>query len=413
MKVISPNILAYLLLFLSSTTVLAQNLAKQWHQIQTARFDKPVRDWFFAPKSFASELQGVAIHKTELTWVGTPELKSLVLPDGHITTTFSKDGRFFVVGAHLEIPNHPAQKSYELRVFSSQREEDYVIRELYYLDQPFAAAIISSKGRIVLGQNSTGELQFYDPTGRLEREVTLFPEAFYDLERFIQVDLSEDGTRVAVLASKRGASPAGSTAPNPSGEPQLFLFNQRGDEIWSKPLPHFNAAAMAISPNGKTIVASGYTVDMAGTFQNTTWLVDDTGTTTGAFDLLFKRKHFSANSEFVIVANNQQVHILDVKTNQILWTKLILGQEGMIAAVRVSNDGKLAALLLGTNSFENGEFVFRNPKLKMFNRTEEEDQEMALEGTFVTPSLAASPNLARIVAGLNRGYQVFARVDEN
>jgi hypothetical protein len=298
-------------------------------------------------------------------------------------------------------------------VFANDGEETSAIRIEHYADHPIPAAIISSEGRVILGQNSTGKLQFHDPTGRLAREVTLFPEAFYDLEKFIQVELSDDGSSAAVLASKRGASPTGSTAPNPSGEPHLFLFNQKGDEIWRKPLPHHNPGAMAISPNGKTILASSYTADMAGTMQRTTWLVDDIGRVAGAFDLLFKRQHFSANSQFVIVASNQQAHIIDVASNQIVRTKSIAKQEGMITAVRVSNDGRLAALLLGTNRFEKGAFVFRNLRLTILLPAGEQVQELPLDGTFVTPSLTVSPTLDHIVVGLDRGYQVFELTDDN
>ncbi|NIT56708.1 MAG: hypothetical protein GWN00_10885, partial [Aliifodinibius sp.] len=166
----------------------------------------------------------------------------------------------------------------QVDIYSSSGEKRYSLNRNQYYDDSIPSVVISDlDGSVIMGQNTVGKLWFYDQDGELRREVELFPDASYDLERILHLDLSEDGTRLAVVASKRGASHLGSKAPHPSGEPHLFLLTHTGDELWKKALPDFNSSATAISKNGDHLIANSYTVDIPGNLQKQSLLFNDNG----------------------------------------------------------------------------------------------------------------------------------------
>jgi hypothetical protein len=263
------------------------------------------------------------------------------------------------------------------------------------------------KGTII-GQNTTGEILFYDSNGSLLRKVALFSDAEYDLERILQIDLSRDGTTAAMVAGKRGASPAGSDAPRPSADPYLFLFSLNGEELLRKPLPDSNTSAAAISDNSQYIAASSYTIAIEGDITKRTIIFDNTGGEIGQVDMLFKLARFSSDSKFLILADNNTAKVVSLTNGMTVWSHTIPKREGMISAADISNKGEIAVLLIAENEFRDGTFIYTNPRLIVLNSNGASLQELEMsDQEFETPALNLSDGSTKIFVGFKNAYQIY------
>jgi hypothetical protein len=236
----------------------------------------------------------------------------------------------------------------------------------------------------------------------------LFRDTEYDLERILQIDLSKDGTTVAIVAGKRGASPAGSNAPDPSAEPHLFLFSLNGMELFRKPLPDFNTSATAISDNSQYIAANSYTAAIDGNITKRTIIVDNTGKKIGQVNVLFKQADFTSDSKFLILADNNVAKVFNLTTRKISWSYSISEWEGMITAVDISNNGEISALLVAKSNFGDGTFMFTNSRLKILNSGGNLLQELEMtDQEFEKPALNLSDDSKKIFIGFRNAYQIY------
>ena len=371
---------------------------------------RPVKSWLFSKRIEKTGLPSVAVQDKQIKWISDVESKSLDLPKGYLRTVFSKGGNYFGIISLIEsLKTSNRNKILQVEIYTSTGEKLYSQSRNQYYDDSIPSVIISDlDGSIIMGQNSIGKLWFYHQDGELSREVELFVEASFDLERVLHLDLSEDGASLAVVASKRGASQLGSKAPNPSGVPHLFLFTRSGDEVWRKALPEFNTSATAISEHGDFLIANSYTVDMRGNIKKTTSLFDNHGETVASFDLLFKYAHFSPDSEFLILAENTKARMVELSTGRTVWSHDISRKQGMITAVRLASNAAVAVLLVAKNEFKKGAFVFTNSRLEVFDRFGALHQEIAIKDeTFKKPVLKLSPDHQHIVVGFESSYHIY------
>ncbi|MFQ5706454.1 MAG: hypothetical protein ACE5HO_03345 [bacterium] len=374
-------------------------------------FHQPVKSWLFPPRAAEPGFAAVAVQQEQIRWFNGAPPKKLSLPAGYLSTVFSEHGRqFAVVSLRQTEKAGNGDKFLRLELYDSATTEKlYSLNQKQYFDDSLPVVVVSNqKGLVILGRNSTGTLRFYGQHGVLNKEVTLFPGAAYDLERSLYLDLSEDGTLLAVGASKRGGAPWGAEAPNPSGEPYLFLFTPFGEQLWSAPLPGFNTAATAISAHGEVIVANCYTVDQQGQVNKQSLLFSQDGKRTGSFDLLFKYAAFSPDAKYVLLAENNAATLVQSASGQIVWTERLPRSQGMIAAIGLSNAGEYAALLMAKNQFQQGVFLFTKPRVKVVDRAGQLQQEIDLEGeSFEKPVLELSADHRHLVVGFGNSYRIY------
>lgn len=371
---------------------------------------RPVKSWLFSEQMEKTGLSIIAVHDKQIKWIRNVESKLLDLPGGNLKTLFSKGGNYFGIISLIEsLKTSNRNKILRVEIYTSSGEKLYSLSRNQYYDDSIPSVVISDlNGSMIIGQNSIGKLWFYHQDGELRREVELFPDASFDLERTLHLDLSEDGTSLAVAASKRGASPLGSKAPKPSGQPHLFLFTPSGDEVWRKALPGFSTSAAAISEQGDFLIANSYSVDTRGNIKKTTSLFDNHGARIANFDLLFKYAHFSSDSEFLILAENRKARVVELSTGQTAWSHNISRKQGMITVVRLANKAAVAVLLVARNEFKNGAFVFTNPRLAVFDRFGALHQEMIVKDqTFKIPALRLSPDHQKIIVGFENAYHIY------
>lgn len=391
-------LLAFFLLF-------SQSNDDQFELVKSENFAKSINNW-----QFPTAKPVIAVENKQITWQSTSETNQFNLPDDVLRVIFSKNSNYFGI-VRLTKFSESGKNNQKLRIeiYSANREKLYELERIHYYDDSFPLTAISDlDGSLIIGQNTTGELWFYDPNGSLLNKVQLFSDAEYDLERMLYADISKDGTVVAIAAGKRGASPAGSNAPNPSAEPHLFLFSIKGEKFWENPLPDFNTSATVISDKGQYIAVSSYTIDMGGNITKNAIIFDNTGKEIGHVNILFKQARFSPDSKSLILADNNVATVFDLTADSISWSHRISKKEGMIAAVDISNKGEIAALLVAKNEYKEGGFIFTNPQIKILDSNGKLLQELKMDDQeFEKPSLNLSDDAKNIFIGFKNAYQIY------
>ncbi len=387
--------------------------AWQYQLIKSEKIGEPIKSWYLFGGPRLEKGPKIIIQNEKVKWLNQNISKTVSLPDGYLKTIFSKNGQYFGIISLNEPPkSRDRNKIFKLEVYSAPAKKLYTLFRKQYFDDSFPSVTISNKnGSVVMGQNTTGKLWFYSQNGVLIKELVLFTDATYDLERILHFDLNEDGTRLAVAASKRGASPLGSSAIKPSGEPHLFLFEQNGGEIWRYNLPEFNVSQTAISADGSHIIVNNYTIDVQGQLKKKSLLFNNAGERINSFDILFKYAEFSPDSKYLIIAENNVANVIEVSSGAIIWRTNISRKQGMITAARLSNAAEYAILLVANNEFKDGQFMFTNCRVKVLDRTGKLFQEIELKDeTFEKPQLHFTPDHSYITIGFKNSYRIYEAI---
>ncbi len=409
----------HLILLLLAPVLLVTDLSCQvlpkrsapYRQLQMLPMQQEVQAWKFLHAESAAGPAYLALEPDRIVLQSdTGAAKSIPLPPHFVEFSASRSGRDFgVVSVVSRSKNPRTEKIVHLRVYSLSGNPLYDLKRPRYFDEPMPSYVISdADGRAIIGVNATGQLYFYDTGGNLLREVTLFRDAEYDLERILQMDVSEDGNSVAVLASKRGSAPLDSDAPNPSGEPHLFLFDREGRELWRKPLPETSAGQLALSPDGQYLLASTYSVDMKGHIFKGTSIVDRNAREIGRVTALFRVADFAPAAHLAFLADRNRAVLIDLKTGTARWEYLLSRKQGMIAAVDLAHDAEQVVLLAAKNQYEGHRFVFTDPLVFILDGTGKEIQSIQVEDAkFLSPALMLNENDGKIYLGFSRSLQIY------
>jgi hypothetical protein len=356
--------------FLSAQESINQNV--QYELISEKKIAPMVTSWFF------SASQQRALTPDQMLSLADSRVDVFPHPPRFLKTSFSKNGRFFAI--QTLNPRETVEKvdrELTISIYSDLKKESYRLVRTVYYDHSFPSLTISgSDGSMVLGENDSGELWFYDENGELIRQVMLFPEAEYDLEKVLDLDMSEDGSRIAVVAGKRGGSPIGSNAINPSAEPHLFFFTGDGQELWRKLLPDYNSTEVAISSNGQVIVANSFTISVEGKLNKRTLVFRQNGDIITEADMLFKQARFSEDTEYLLLASNQELQMVDLIAGKVMWSQKVLRKEGMIVDLDIADGGKQVAVLLAINEWNGSQFVYRQPLITIYDDRGEKIQKL-------------------------------------
>lgn len=390
-------------ILIACVSLYGQENAARYELAESETFSGPINNWLFPTK------KPIAIEKNQVRWLGA-KTDQLMLPEGTVNVFFSKGMNYFGILSLSHVPGNADESGIiKIEIYTASREKLYEIQRNYYYDDSFPLLTISDlDGALIIGQNTNGEIEFYNSNGSTIRTVQLFEDGEYDLERTLHINISKDGLTASIVAGKRGASPRGSTAPYPSAEPCLFLYSLTGKELLRKPLPDFNTSATAISNNGDYIAASSYTVNMNGKITRRTTIVNNTGKEIGQVSLLSKLLHFSSDSKFLVLADNKAARAFDLTTQETTWSYEIPKSEGMITAVDISNNGEIAALLVAKSEFKDGIFTFTQPRLRILSRGGNLLQELKIsDEEFEKPALNLSDDSERIFVGFRNAYQIY------
>ena len=383
--------------------------SREFVKVMDKSFQKPVNSWqmFDGPSPLIFRADANGFHRENIDGA-MAEMAAGNLPN----PLFSPNGKYVASIASDANPTREDQENeWQLRIFDDQFELISQIKLPRYLDENAPAMAISNRdGSVITGRPATGELRFLSPNGEIRREVTLFADADFDLERSLILRISADGQKIAVLASKRGAAPADSNAPNPDGEPHLIIFSANGDELSRTRLPGFAANQLRINPGGDQFLVNGYTVHQtSGVIERYASLYNENGEVVWQSDILFKHAAFSENGANLILSDNQRVLTVDISANAQLWQAEFAPENGMISAVSIANSGD-AAVLVAKNEFRDGVFLFEQPQLQIRNRNGEALQQFDFtQHSFEHPGLALSPNGDVLKIGFRHSFQMYRK----
>ena len=213
---------------------------------------------------------------------------------------------------------------------------------------------------------------------------------------------------MAVLAGKRGASPAGSDAPNPSAEPHLFLFSAEGDLRWQQPLNEYTPGALAVSPEGNYLAAAGYTIDVDGRITQRSVIYDRAGEIVMELPRRFELAHFSADEQFLLLAGKKSAQLIDLKSGAVRWERQISRNKEQICAVRVAGGARTIALLSAVSEYGPNGFVFNYPHLEILGRNGDLLQELTFpEAEFREPALLLAPDAQTLFIGFQHQHLIY------
>lgn len=397
------------IILISCSFLFAQESTKEsgWLELER-QIDVPaeVTQWYVFPE------KQIAITSREMILYQEGGSQTIPLPPHYLKTVFSKNGRFAaLVTLNPRDSVEPIDRDLTISVISisdPSRELYHINRKVYFDRVIPSISVIGDNGSVIVGESDIGQLWFYDQNGNLVTQIMLFTDAEYDLEKILDIDVNEDGSRVAVIAGKRGGSPAGSDAVNPNAEPHLFFFTGQGMEIWRKALPDFNSNEVAISPDGQLIVANSFTIFTNGRLIKKTVIFNAEGQHIFTTDLLFKHARFSPDSRYVLLAENNQLQLVDAVQGESLWRQKISRQNGIFIDGAVSGQNGITAVLIAGISWENDQYVSLNPHVVLFNlkgqslqRIEYTDQKA------LKPGLCFGGVTESLLVALGNSYQIF------
>ncbi len=358
----------------------------------------PLQAWVFSPEA------PIGIEKGQIVWWKETAPRKVKIDSRYLATIHSRGNRFFGILSLKTVSNNPRKpKRLQIEVYSALQEKLFTLERSLHYDDPYPVVALSDRdGAVVLGQVTNGEMEFYNHRGELLRKVALFPEVEYDLERTLLLDLSADGSTVAVVASKRGVQPAGA-----SNETSLFLFKSDGTLLLQKPLDNYVVHSAAISPDGNTVVAACYTLS-GQQINGQALLFNRAGEQIFRTDLLFKQARFSPDGRAVLLFNNREARVVDLQNKTVSYRYTVAGQEKLIAEAQLSQDGQRAVLLLARSEFRTNAFVFSQPIVQILDQQGRRLSEIKMEAqTFRTPALQIRENAKEILIGFEQGYQIY------
>ncbi len=378
--------------------------------VESVQLTKPAVSLNFLGFNETDKSHSVVVKdKNTLRWLNAdkPEIN---LPQGYLTTVISKTGQYFGIVSLNPASGVDATKQITIDVYSADKDQLYSLEQSKHFDDSLPLIAISdADGSLILGHNFNGKIYFFNPNGELNETVDLFPDAEYDLERVLSFDLDASGSKLAVVAGRRGASPLNSVALHPSAEPQVYLFTTKGEKVWRTNLPEFNTSAVKISGDGKYVVASNYTVDVRGNVKKRSTVLEN-GDEIFDTDILFKYASFSKDNESLILADNTQAELIDLTSRNVMWRTNVPRKQGMITSIKISENAGIAALLIAKNEFKNGAFIFTKPHLKILDNAGKLQQEISFDKqVFKKPALNLSSDAARIVIGFGDAYQIYQK----
>jgi hypothetical protein len=126
-------------------------------------------------------------------------------------------------------------------------------------------------------------------------------------------------------------------------------------------------------------------------------------------DMLYKFASFSANSRHLILADNQNICMIDLEGRHQIWQNRISGEDGMVSGVMTTDMAEINAVLVGKNDWNGEYFVFHHPKIMIFDREGKIVQKIIFkEKQFRTPALWISPQGDRFKVGFEASFYQYS-----
>jgi WD40 repeat protein len=230
---------------------------------------------------------------------------------------------------------------------------------MVYDGNSFAYDISSKDGSVVEIDNMGGILKFYDPTGKLVKEVKIFEKYIWGYKRGINGKFSDDGKYfVASVTDGEGVTFSNNTA--------TILFNNQGSEIWrfemdeGSTFHHLN-----ISPNNNYFIS---TTSYKG--QSATYLFDIDGNLITKYNKHTVRSIFSSDEIYCGLIYHGLTTIINLENGNIL--SKVGPRGGGIKSIDIFFDkqlvGMITAISIGRTAHRPAKSTNLTAKIRSFNR---------------------------------------------
>lgn len=406
MRKLNLNAISVIYLAMASMCLYGQQFSSENALFTLQKEEKivsTVTKWhLFEEQSIAEFKDGWQISEEGPHYQGTNYLNSI----------YSQNGNYIVrLQLNPRESQDPIDRQLTITVLNSKQQMLYTLQRNQYFDRTLPVVAVSDRdGALVLGESDSGILWFYDSRGTLRNQVSLFPDADYDLERILDIQMAEEETSLAVLASIQGPGQVGSDAKNSDSEPYLMLFDVSGREIWRRGLPAKSVSALYFSPDGQNILINSFAVDISGHVSKNALIFDETGQKILETEMLYKYASFSSDAGYLIMADNQQIRVFNLDQRKLIWQKNLERGKDMITAVKISDGGKTSVILTGSNTWDGSRFIFRGAKITIFDMLGKLSQELYFpEKSFQNPALWLSPQGNLLKVGFTDSYQLLSR----
>lgn len=281
--------------------------------------------------------------------------------DSRIVSVEVSDGQ-----QHLALITQPAttDATGHFHVYDATGQRRFTSVFRHETDLPYPVLAVSdATGAVAYGHPPTGQVVFLDASGEVHREVQLFKDAPFSLEKSLHVAYSPDGRHVAVAAMRAPAKPRDSTS---QANAHLFLFRSDGILQWRKPLPEQALQALSFSGNGEQIAVASYDAYVPEGVIRRSRVYASNGRLLLSAPHGFERAVFGPSEVLFVTNNSAEAYTLTDGQQQFAYRPV--RRNVQIVDADTGLNGGQVALLLGESRYTNEGFVFEDPHLLILNR---------------------------------------------
>ncbi len=270
-------------------------------------------------------------------------------------------------------------------------------------DDPLPQISFNATGsHLMIAQPAMARLFFFKYAGQTLREVPIFSEAPYSLERPFFMAASAEA--FVVLSQ---------SVPSTSAEaivPICIRFSTSGEEQWRRELPAGTAGGLAISDDGELIVASRYLVHVtpnSSRVESTISLLQRDGKLLANVDGLFRKAVFAQNNSRLLLMDRRQLRALEIPSGKVLWQTNLSRRAEMFVDMAANAEQDKVFALAGSSVFRENRFVFENARLLGFDNRGRQQFEQPLKTALSLPALALSEDGQRLTLSAEGVLQNF------
>ena len=311
----------------------------------------------------------------------------------------SSNGARFAI---LEKTDEKQEATLRLRWFDRNgRPRGSHVRD-WHGDQPLPQFCFNEAAtRLLLADAGVARLTILNLEGEVVREVDLFGAPRYFNER--PLFIAAGGEEFFVLSQ---ALPSAGQLPV---NPVLLRLSAQGEEIWRRELTQHTGGGIAVSPEGRWILAGSYAVaSPQSSVRSELQLFDGSGNEHFAREGLFRHGVFTQNGDRVLIVDRRQVRLLRVPGGEVVWENSLSSRAEMFAAAAADANGENIFALIATSAFKDSRFVYENARLVRFDSGGKPQQAATISSDLIEPVLAVALDGGRLALAAEGRLRCYA-----
>ncbi|MDZ7309660.1 MAG: hypothetical protein ONB45_00090 [candidate division KSB1 bacterium] len=262
-------------------------------------------------------------------------------------------------------------------------------------DDPLPQFLFDTAGsNLLVVQPAIARLIFLNRSGQVTREQQLFSDAPYSLERPFLLAASAEAF---VVLSQPAPSTTGKLVA-----PVLCRFSVAGDELWRRELAPGTAGALAISDDGRWLVAARYAVVSdegahSPRVESTVSFFNHRGDLLVTVNGLFRQALFAKNGARALLMDRRQLRMVSLPSGKLQWQINLSRKTEMLVDIAATAGLDKIFALAGASVFKDNRFLFENNRLLGFNGQGKQQFATSLKQALSSPKLLVSEDGQKLV----------------